>query len=109
MPASWEDLFGARPGRARFRRLFHRPTNVGPDERLYLVVERVAGAATVKLDGLHLGSIAVAGGDGEFEVTDLVRPNSELSIELAHNPALAEAGSDRVWETVAIEVRSGSG
>ncbi|MEX0715666.1 MAG: hypothetical protein WD066_03730 [Planctomycetaceae bacterium] len=108
MPARWDALFGRRAGRVRFRRVFHRPTNLDPDERVYVVVERLIAGATLELDGHRLGRIAPDEERGEFDITSLVRPNSELSIELAHDPRADDARAGEVWGTVAVEIR-GSG
>src|SRR5690606_21757615 len=105
MPARWVDLFGLRAGTARFRRLFHRPTNLDSDEALYLVVEGISGTATLALDGQLLGTISDHSASGTFDVTALVRPNSELTIDLTHNPRTGGDQPQGVWETVALEIR----
>jgi hypothetical protein len=106
MPAPWREIHGDRRGRARFRRKFHRPTNLDPDERLFLVFEGVRGRAVVDLDDRRLGEIAGGSPSVEFEVTRLVRPNSELVLDVEYDPALDEATPPTtLWRTVALEIR----
>ncbi|MGH7129010.1 MAG: NRDE family protein, partial [Planctomycetaceae bacterium] len=49
MPASWRDRFGEAAGTVRFRRRFHRPTNLEPRERVFLVFDGIGGRGSVSL------------------------------------------------------------
>jgi hypothetical protein len=84
-------------GRLRCRRHFGYPGRIDAHERVWLVLDGVAGRAAVSLNGTPLG--ACASGSAEFEVTDRLGPRNELVVE-AESP-----GSREPWEEVALEVR----
>lgn len=81
MPSDWGATLGRDfRGRVRYRRAFGRPT-LEPGETVILVLEAVDAAAHVSLGGEPLGE--TRGGPARFDVTALLRPRNELTVEVA--------------------------
>jgi hypothetical protein len=83
-PADWADILGGSfRGAVRYRRVFHEPTGLEPDQRVWLVVTGVRSHAKVELDGQLLGE---AQGDkpAEFPIAAHLRPTCELAITVTH-------------------------
>jgi hypothetical protein len=72
--------------RERYRRAFGRPRTLDPDERAWLVCDRVPGPATVTVNGTPVGSVDVAG-PLSFDVTQLLLLRNEVAIETTGEPA----------------------
>jgi hypothetical protein len=83
-------------GPVRFSRRFGYPGRIDAGERVWLLVEGLASAAAISLNGTDLGSAAEAG----FDVTSLLEPRNELTVELA-----VTAGQGAPWNEVCLEVR----
>jgi hypothetical protein len=73
-------------GRERYRRSFGRPRTLDPDERAWLVCDRVPGPATVAVNGTQVGSVEAVGLFA-FDVTELLRPRNEVVIETTGEPS----------------------
>lgn len=81
MPCDWSSTLGADfHGRVRFTRKFNQPTNLG-SERVWLVIERLVGNATLALNGMPLLLDA-----GRVEVTGQLQSFNTLAAEF-HLPA----------------------
>jgi hypothetical protein len=100
MPCRWVD--GGLPdfaGRVRFRRRFGYPGRIDSHERVWLTFAGAGDAAEIRLNGQSLGRH-----EGpwpfEFEVTALLRPRNELTVEVE-----AAGGDGGLWGEVALEVR----
>ncbi len=84
-PADWSDILGAEfRGTVRYRRIFHEPSGLEPDQGVWLVVTRVRSHAKVELDGVLLGEVH---GDepAEFPIATRLRPTCELVITVTHD------------------------
>lgn len=106
LPASWQALFGAVPGRARLRRRFHRPTNLDPHEHVFIVFDGIGGTAEISVNGHHLGTVADGPERQGFDITSLLQPANDLFVEITFD---AESSADRpggLWAPVALEIRS---
>jgi hypothetical protein len=88
-------------GRVSFYRRFGRPSNLSPGETVWLVFERVAGAAEMWVNGGRLGALA---GAGSFDVTTALAARNELAV-------IVEADGDGcgIVGDVWLEIRSGEG
>lgn len=122
IPNTWTGtpLDGFR-GRVRWRRHFHAPRALEPDERLWLVFDGVDYFADVSLNGTPLGRHEGYFERFEFDVTHLVRPRNELVVEV-DCPAESDPEYKRLirgsletafpsfvgglWQDLALEVRS---
>lgn len=122
VPNTWlgTPLDGFR-GRVRWRRRFHSPRALEPDERLWIVFDGVDYFADVSLNGTHLGRHEGYFERFEFDVTALVGPRNELVVDV-DCPAEADPNYKRLirgsletdfpsfvgglWQEVALEVRS---
>jgi len=105
MPASWQSLLGDFRGRVLFRRKFHRPTNLGPDEIVWLEFAGVGGTGTVRVNGRNVGSLMNAIPPQRFDVTALLAGNDELSVELEFrslNPQITGG----LYGSVTLEIAS---
>ncbi|MFQ5733312.1 MAG: hypothetical protein ACE5KM_15330 [Planctomycetaceae bacterium] len=105
MPADWQELFGAVPGRAIFRRRFHEPTNLDDDERVWIVFDGVAGRGRVTVNGAMLGDVASSPGPQRFDMTAHLLPFSELLVELEYDPK-TDGQPGGLHHPVAIEIES---
>lgn len=84
-PADWGDILGTDfRGTVRYRRIFHEPTGLEPDQGVWLVVTAVRSHAKVELDGEPLGEVH---GDqlAEFPIATRLRPTCELVITVTHD------------------------
>lgn len=106
LPQSWQSVFGSASGRATFSRRFHRPTNLEPHERVFLVLTAVRGAGQATLNGIALGEFTSDGGSVEFDITDLLLAFNLLSIDLAFTPDSAAEQPGGLFEPVVLEIRS---
>ena len=92
MPADWCETMGPDfLGVVRYRRTFHRPTNVDPRQRVWLVVEPPRSCGMVRLNGEFLGYARFGAPAGRFDVAHLLTTTNSLEIEVEH-PELDENG-----------------
>ena len=88
MPADWSATCGADfLGRVRYRRTFHRPTDLDSGERVFLVVEPARSSACVTLKGALVGVVYSGEPAGRFEITDRLEEDNRLEI-IVDYPAL---------------------
>lgn len=105
MPTDWQALFGDHGGRARFRRRFHRPTNLEPHERVLIVLEHPLGAAGLQLNGHELGAVGHGEDFGRFDVTRILLPMNELVVEIEFTPT-QETRPGELWQVIAMEIQT---
>lgn len=100
LPCRWTDG-GLKDftGRVRFRRRFGYPGQIDAYERVWLTLAGASERAEVRLNGAVLG-LCAGEGPFEFEITRLLQPRNELSVDVE---GTAEHGGLR-GET-ALEVR----
>ncbi len=78
-----------REGSTRWRRHFNRPTGLDPQQRVWIVMKRIAGRGHAAVNGCPLGHFGDEPGvPCRFDVTDLLRLHNQL--ELTVEGALAE-------------------
>ncbi len=102
LPSDWRDDFGDRAGRVRFRRHFHEPTGIEPEDSVWLHFTGVGGEFTVSLDGRPLAS---EDGTPRFEITDALQPTSVVVVEIVCDPS----GTDEplgLYDFVAVEIET---
>jgi hypothetical protein len=103
LPASWQDVLGDFRGRVRFRRRFHRPTNLTVDDRVRIVFEAVGGSGPVSINEHEIGRLQASDKSQAFEITRLLRGNDELVVELeCTSVADAQTG---LYGAVLLEIR----
>ncbi len=106
MPQSWRTLFGSVAGTARFRRAFHRPTNLDPHETVWIVLTEVGGTGRVWLNDQPCGTFdALSASPPRFEITHHLKPRNHLIVEVTFDPGstTAEGG---LYGAVALEIVS---
>ena len=110
MPCQWKSLFGDVAGKARFRRRFHKPTNLEQHEQVFIVLEDVTGRVQVSINDSVLGTADNPQKTLDYEITDSLKPFNELSVEIEFDPASTSINEDSnsvtLWEWVAIEIRT---
>lgn len=108
MPQDWRSLFGDCPGTAIFRRKFHKPTNLDPQERVELVFAQVRGKGQVSLNQSPLGSFESAGESIQFEITQALRSFNELLVQIEFDPTSAAGCPGGLYDVVRLEIHSES-
>jgi hypothetical protein len=103
-PAGWTELFGEFRGKMRFRRRFHRPTNLDPHERVWLVLEAVGGTGRIEINGCSLGTVAHSTVPQRFDVTDFLIGNDDLVIELAWHGSTTGSEPGGLYAPVILEI-----
>jgi hypothetical protein len=106
LPAGWRTLFGEHAGRARFVRRFNRPTNLGDEERVCIVLADTGGAVTLHVNGESVES--ATGTDSAamtFDITSRLQPHNELEIEIEFDPLQHPDAAGGLWRPVTIEIR----
>ena len=106
MPQAWGTLFGEVSGTAQFRRKFHRPTNLESHERVMLVLTEVRGSGHVHLNDLPIGSFDASGGAVEFDITNSMKPFSEIAVEITFDPRPEPDLPGGMFGAVALEIRT---
>jgi beta-galactosidase/beta-glucuronidase len=103
MPASWQSAFGNVSGTIRFRRRFQRPTNLDENERVHIAFDGIGGEASIAVNDQPIGSLSDTAETSSFDVTELLLPSNELSVELTHSPGDASTLGG-LYKPVALEI-----
>jgi hypothetical protein len=84
LPADWGLTLGPDfRGRVRYTRRFGLPTNLAPDEEVWLVVEGVDYFGAVTLNDTPLGDVTgYLGPPAEFQVTPLLGERNILTLDV---------------------------
>ena len=107
MPRDWKSLFGCRIGTAIFRRPFHCPTNLGPDEQVWLVCTGVGGRGAIHLNDRPLTTFSSCGDLVESELTPHLRNFNVVSIQLTVNAEIPLGELKRgLFQPIVLEIRS---
>jgi hypothetical protein len=104
LPARWDDLFESGTRRVRLCRRFHRPTNLGPSDRVSLVVDDLPEGAQVSLNGASLGAEARPEAQPKVFPTPHLEPHNLLTVEF--DVAEAAPPCDQVWGDVSLVISS---
>ncbi len=91
---------------ATFSRRFHRPTNLEPHERVFLVFEGIGGAGRVRLNDEPLGQVTLNDRPIEFDVTGRLAPFNRIDVELQFTPSDTVPSQGGLYGAVALEIRS---
>ncbi len=106
MPRDWQSLFGPVPGTALMRRRFHCPTNLEPQDRVWLVCSGVRGEGTILLNDSVLVEFAANGEAVECELTAVLKPFNIVGIRLTVTSVGVSDHPAGLFEPVALEIRS---
>lgn len=106
MPRDWLSLFGPIPGTAVLRRRFHCPTNLEPQDRVWLVCSGVRGRGTILLNDAPLAEFFSDGAAVECELTAVLKPFNIVSIRLTVTSVDEGEPPAGLFEPVALEIRS---
>ncbi len=83
LPADWGQTLGADfRGRVRYTRRFGLPTNLEPQEQVWLVMDGVDSFGAVALNDVPLGNVAGYGRPVEFHIGPLLQARNLLTIEV---------------------------
>ena len=80
-------MFGDVAGKACFRRRFHKPTNLEPHERVYIVLEEIKGRVQISINDSVLGTADNPQETIDYEITQYLKPFNELRVEIEFDPA----------------------
>jgi len=104
LPALRDELVDAGAGRVRLSRRFHCPTNLGPDDRVSVVVQDLPTGADVCLNGTRLSRQVSDSAEHAVFATSRLEPTNLLSVEF--DPGTIPATSDEPWGNVALLISS---
>jgi beta-galactosidase/beta-glucuronidase len=87
VPGDWRQLLGHDYlGRVRYSRAFNLPTNLGPREHVWLVLDEVDYQADVSLNGQFLGPVRPHHGAWRHEITATLRLHNQLVVDVQLPP-----------------------
>ena len=86
---------GAPPA-VRCTRRFNAPTNLDPDERVWLLCDAVETRAHFELNGHRLGTLEGHHPRPRLDLTDVLQPHNVLAIEIELSP-LDEQRGHTAW------------
>jgi hypothetical protein len=104
LPAPWAELFGADFRGVQLSRRFNRPTNLGPADRISLVVNDLPAGARVSLNAITLTPKPPDAAQTAVFPTSHLEPHNLLTIEF--DVAATTAASDQIWGEVALVISS---
>ena len=82
-PCDWGGLLGQDfAGRVRYARPFNCPTNLAPEERVWLAIDGVDARADVALNGQPIGEAHGYQATACFDITAALEPHNLLTIEV---------------------------
>ncbi|MGQ0633405.1 MAG: NRDE family protein [Planctomycetaceae bacterium] len=96
---------GSIGDQVRLARRFHRPTNLGPQDRVLIVFQGTPGAGTVRLNGGWLGTLSELESCQCFDARPHLRTGNLLEIELACRKPPENAAPNALVGPVALEIR----
>ena len=104
MPVSWQELFGARAGRALFRRRFNCPSNLKVDQPVRIVFSHVGGEISLRINGEPVTVTPGPDRDVLGDVTDWLEDFNVLEIEVSCDPVGDENTPVGLWRPVVLEI-----
>jgi hypothetical protein len=102
LPAPWADLFEADVRGVQLSRRFNRPTNLGPTDRISLVVNDLPPGARVSLNGITFTPQPQDAAQPAVFQTLHLELHNLLTIEF--DVAAATAADDQIWGEVALVI-----
>jgi len=107
LPADWNDLFGALSGRVRLTRVFHRPTNLAPNEEVELVFQDWPGVWAISLNQHHVAEFRDSTPESpeRITITALLQPTNVLSAETQIDQPADPKTPRGLMGKLAIEIR----
>ncbi len=104
LPAPRGELVDGGAGRVRLSRRFHCPTNLGPDDRVSVVVHELPDGADVCLNGTRLARQSSDVAADSVFATSRLEPTNLLSVEF--DAGTIPATGDEPWGDVALLISS---
>ena len=104
LPLPWGELIECGAGRLRLSRRFNRPTNLGPGDRVSVVVGELPNEALVSLNGTTLEQHpGHTNQDSVFDISHL-EPSNLLTVEF--DVSTTSPARDDAWGEVALLISS---
>lgn len=104
LPLQWAELVECGARRVRLSRRFHRPTNLGPQDQVAVIIQDLPAEAQVGLNGTILAQqISTPTKESVFRMPRL-EPTNLLSIEF--EVGTRSAAGAGVWGEVALCISS---
>jgi len=104
LPAPWAELFGADGRGVKLSRRFNRPTNLGPADRISVVVNDLPAGARASLNGITLTPQPQDAAQPAVFQTPHLEQHNLLTIEF--DVAATVAAGDQIWGEVALVISS---
>ena len=105
MPQGWRELFGDVGGTARFQRKFHRPSNLEPHERVFLVFKGIRGQSRISLNRSLIGEFVATGDAIEVDISSRMHSFNLIDVEIAFEPAQQPTLPGGLFGVVALDIR----
>jgi hypothetical protein len=102
MPADPAEYLGDFRGRVLVSRRFNRPTNLEPDERVWVCFPNTRAAGTARVDGIEIGRFQPSGRAAEFDLTGALKASNVLTVEIE---STAKDVAPGIFGAVALEIR----
>ncbi len=101
MPGDWSTTLGPDfRGTVAYRRVFHRPTGLEPEQGVWIVIEPLAGTADVTLNQTSLGTLESTG--GRFAIESILADDNRLEIVVTHH----DDGPGGLTGLVSLEIQT---
>ena len=91
-------------GGVRWRRPFHRPTGLGPDVRVWIVLEGFSASGSVTLNGQALGRLDPDQPECRLDATESLRPQNDLTLDLDAPAPAAQPNAGSAPGEVSLEI-----
>jgi hypothetical protein len=103
LPAPWSELFDTGIRGVLLSRRFNRPTNLGPADRVSLVIDDLPAGARVSLNGTRLAPELQHAAQPTVFPAPRLEPHNLLTVEFDAAPT---AAGDQIWGEVALVISS---
>lgn len=103
-PCHWRDAVGSRAGTAGFVRKFHKPSNLGVSEQVWLIIPQLPGSGRISLNDQPLICFEEGSRSIRHEITPWLKALNRLQVELTFFPH--QAKPEGLPERVRLEIHS---
>lgn len=104
-PDDWQEFIGQRSGTVELTRRFHTPSNLDPEERVFIILEGVRGTGQIQLNDVRLGEFDQSRFTWEFPVPLPLPFSNLLRIVITFPAADSPEALTGLYGPVALEIR----
>lgn len=106
MPASWRDIFGSQSGIAEFQRRFQKPTNLEPDDGVFLAFYGIGGQSQIRVNGIELARDVSS--PITIGISDVLNASNLISVVVIRTADGPPPDCCGLFDRVVLEIRSGN-